>query len=168
MNRFNRKTAIFYITTIVFVLVLFNIITAYGETKLKAPPSIAGSYKLQIEPQANCPNPEKLLLILQQSGIYLGATLLPDTPTTQTSVEYVKSFPLSGKLQEQQLKLVGRITNLAICRPSPAANNNSKLVNAPATVQIQGQFVGDSLQGQIILGSQAESINFTAESQPSS
>lgn len=161
MNRFNKKTAIFYISTIVLVLILFKIITAYGESNLKASPSIRGSYQLEIKPQANCSNPGKVLLVIEQSGIYLNATLLPNE-SSKAVVEYPKFFPLSGKLQQQQLKLVGTIANLNICSYSPTGTASSTAKNPATNVQIQAELVGRDLQGKITLNSQSQSLKFTA------
>lgn len=158
MNRFTKQTASFYIGTIIFVLILFKVITTYGEATLKAPPSIGGSYKLEIEPQANCPNLGNNLLAIQQSGIYLNATLLPNN-SSQALVEYPKLFPLSGKLQQQQLNLAGTIAHLDICSSSMA---NSTEKNSATTVQIQAKLVGRNLQGKITINSQSESLKFTA------
>jgi hypothetical protein len=153
MSHFNRKTATFYGIAIGSVLILFNIITAYGEANLKASPTIGGSYKLEIVPQANCSNPEKLLLLIEQSGVYLGATLLPNK-SSQALVEYPKFFPLSGKWNQEKIKLAGTIANLNIC--------NSEQKNPPTTVQIKAELTDKNLQGQITLNSQAESLKFTA------
>lgn len=161
MSNFNRKTASFYGITIVFVLILFKVITAYGEANLKPSPTIGGSYKLAIVPQANCSNPEKLLLVIEQSGVYLGATLLPND-SSQALVEYPKFFPLRGKWKEAQLTLTGTIANLHICGSPSLATASSQQKNLPTTIEIQAAFSGESLQGQMTLNSQAESLKFTA------
>ncbi len=78
MNNLNFKSLGFYGIAITSVLLLFKTVTAYGETNLKAPPVINGSYRLALDQNlSNCQPPEPLILNIQQSGIYFNAFLLP-------------------------------------------------------------------------------------------
>ena len=62
MNNLNFKSLGFYGIAITSVLLLFKTVTAYGETNLKAPPVINGSYRLALDQNlSNCQPPEPLL-----------------------------------------------------------------------------------------------------------
>jgi hypothetical protein len=96
MNHFSLKSLSFYGVAIASVLVLFKIVTVYGETRLTASPPIAGSYRLTPSGESSClgKNPR---IAIEQSGIYLRGTL----STAETSV------PLDGRFQGVSLQLQG-------------------------------------------------------------
>ncbi|HCF30241.1 MAG TPA: hypothetical protein DEV81_24275, partial [Cyanobacteria bacterium UBA11049] len=69
-NHFNFKSLAFYGIAIASVLILFKIVTAYGEKNLKAPVPIEGRYRLNLAQNIPiCPQESNLVLDIQQSGI---------------------------------------------------------------------------------------------------
>ncbi|MCC5631116.1 hypothetical protein LC613_25260 [Nostoc sphaeroides CHAB 2801] len=117
MNHFNLKSLIFYGVAISSVLVLFKTVTVYGENNLKAPPAINGRYRLTLS--ENLPNWEKsdtLKLNIQQSGIYLNASVLRANPNADTDEKH----SLAGIFRNQQLNLSGKVGKSILCNiPHP-------------------------------------------------
>lgn len=157
MHHFNQKSLIFYSVAISSVIGLFSLITAYGEAHLTPPPAIDGDYNLQINPYPNCPNPNRLVLSIQQSGIYLNAALLP--ANVQTSDQAPPALTLEGQWQQQRLHLTGHVPSLAIC---PQASSPPEQANQVA-VAIEGTFSQATLKGQIRLNEMTEPLEFTAK-----
>lgn len=60
------------------VVVLFKVVTAYGETNLKAPPAIGGPYRISTQNLPGCLKANRLVLNIKQSSIYLFGSLLPN------------------------------------------------------------------------------------------
>ena len=56
MTHFNLKSLTFYGGAITAVVVLFEVVTAYGESNLKAPINIDGRYRLSYTQQPDCLN----------------------------------------------------------------------------------------------------------------
>ena len=75
-SHFNFKSLTFYGVAIGFVLILFNLVTRYGEANLKAPARIDGRYRLSIAQLPDCLKSADPVLTIQQSGIYLNGFLL--------------------------------------------------------------------------------------------
>jgi len=151
-NHFNFKSLAFYGIAIGSVLILFNVVTAYGEKNLKAPAPIEGRYRLNLSQNLpNCPQKSNLVLDIQQSGIYLNGSLLPaDTDIQQAKSGEKRPF-LNGKLTPQQLNLAGTL-------PTNVCNNR-----VAQAITIQSQLEGKNLKGQIALGSIPKAIEFTAQ-----
>ena len=163
MKHFNFKSLAFYGVAIASVLILFKVVTAYGETNLKAPAPISGSYRMKLAQNLSiCPKSSELILDIQQSGIYLNGSLLPANVNAQ-QVTSEKSPSLTGKISNQQLTLTGKITRL--CNPQGATPTEE--------LRIQSQVHKESLKGQLILESKQpyspgfgfipEQIAFTAQ-----
>lgn len=86
MPKLKFKTLAFYTTVISSVLLLFKIVTAYGENNLKAPIAISRRYRLtNLENLPNCQKPDTLMLNIQQSGMFLNGSLLSTTNTKEKS-----------------------------------------------------------------------------------
>jgi hypothetical protein len=133
MSHFNVKTLSFYGVAISSVLLLFKVVSTYGETKLNAAANINGKY--QFAPVANLPDclqGKKLNLNIEQSGIYLFGNLaiLPEA----TSADVVQ-IPLSGDFQDNQLIMSGK-GQIAGC-------------DAGLQLAIQGKREQQNLVGQI-------------------
>ena len=155
-NHFNLKSLAFYSIAIGSVLLLFKIVSTYGEANLKAQKSIQGRYLLSLEQNLpDCLEFSDLVLDLQQSGVYLnGSLLLAETNSRKTRVGE-KRPTLTGKLNDRVLQLNGNVPLSAIChRPVGSA------VNA---IAISSQIQANKLVGKLNLGKTAREIAFTAK-----
>lgn len=156
MNHFNWKSLAFYGTMIGSVLLIFKVVTAYGETQLKAAPNISGSYHLTAQNLPDCLKSDDLTLTIEQSGIYLFGNLsLTSQGNKQTNAHNPK-IALDGKLREQKLSLSGKIDQLARCQQLATANSADLL-------QIQGSKEGKNLIGKMTWNSASPEVTFTAQ-----
>jgi hypothetical protein len=164
MNHFSPKSLAFYGTMIGSVLVLFNIVSAYGEANLKAPPKVSGNYQLTSSDLPDCLRSENLTLAIEQSGRYIAGelSLRPQTiATPENASPGVESSPekkgtkenivLSGLMLSQPFTLSGKTTLLGPC---PAATSLEE-------IHLQLQFQDKNLIGQLHWSNIA--INFTAQ-----
>ncbi|AUT04121.1 hypothetical protein CLI64_29130 [Nostoc sp. CENA543] len=149
MHHFNSKSLTFYATAIGSVLVLFQSITFYGEKHLQASPVIDGVYRLTFTDNVpECRRSQPLTLDIQQSGIYINASLLPAT----TNKPIQKQYSLKGILNHQQLNLTGEVYHTNLCNIAP-----------PHTLQAQMRLTeGKKLQGKIIISTIAQNLEFNA------
>lgn len=149
MSHFNVKTLTFYGVAIASVLVLFKTVTAYGESNLQAPPVIGDRYRLTLTNNLpNCKKLDSLILKIQQSGIYLNASLLPATVNVDTE----KSLPLTGIFTNKQFNLVGKIDTTILCNVAP-----------PHSVTIKTQLASQgSLIGQLSIRGIPQTLEFNA------
>lgn len=116
------KLLLFYGGTIAAVLVLFRLTTAYGETRLQAPPNVDGTYLSSIAPPG-CPADSRLQLTVQQSGIYLNGSVALIQSNTSPEVPHSASserLPLTGRWQQGEIALSGNSNALANCQGSAA------------------------------------------------
>ncbi len=150
MHNLNLKSLAFYGVAIGLVLVLFNVVTVYGETHLKAPPQIASNYSLVFaENLPVCEKSEPLFLNIQQSGVYLNASLSPNNNSATTK----KKSSLTGKLNNQQLTLSGQAPKSILCN---VAGQTQKV-----TIQMQLAKKSD-LTGQISIDGFPKPVGFIA------
>lgn len=157
MSHFNKKTLTFYGTAIGSVLILFSLVTRYGNTHLKAPVAIGGDYILTVAPSSACPSPRPLRLSIQQSGVYLSAALWPDVSEKAADTSQLP-FTLNGNWQNGQIDLTGRVPGLDVCSDQSQAS-----VQQDSTpVQVQGTLENKTLSGQMSLGASPEKQDFTA------
>jgi hypothetical protein len=118
------NSLVFYAIAIGLVLVLFKGVTAYGESRLQAPTNIGGNYQVTLD--ENIPNCQQLkppTLIIQQSGIYLNASLVKDVNHQETSP------PLTGKFERQQLNLQGNIPAKILCEQTIPVTIQAKTIS---------------------------------------
>lgn len=158
-SHFKFKSLVFYGVTIGMVLLLFRIVTAYGEANLKAPSPIEGRYHLSYIPNLpNCPKPNSLVLTLAQSGIYLNGFLSVDTDATHLARASEKKPSLTGRLNNQQLSLTGTVPSSTLChKPVSQEHSTSRVI-------IQSRMEGANLQGQITsLNAATGTLEFTAQ-----
>jgi hypothetical protein len=153
MSHFNLKSLAFYGIAISSVVVLFKVVTAYGETNLKASLPMGGSYPIDAENLPGCLKSDSLVLNIKQSGTYLFASLLPANISAQAITAAVQKPSLSGRLSNQQLDLEGSLPQIKGCNSSPT----------PSSVKIQGAVNKDILTGQITLSSISTTTEFTAK-----
>ncbi|MBD2200381.1 MULTISPECIES: hypothetical protein [Calothrix] len=149
MNHFNLKSLTFYGIAIGSVLLLFKTVSVYGESKLKAPPTINNHYRIALqEAIPNCGKPEQLILNMQQSGIYLNASFLPANPEAESSNSNPTHNHLSGIFSNQELNLSGRIDKSVFCQISNPKDNYVHSVKMQMQLINQGNFIGQfSLSG---------------------
>ncbi|HIK07192.1 MAG TPA: hypothetical protein IGS40_21290 [Trichormus sp. M33_DOE_039] len=149
MNHFNSKSLTFYAIAIGSVLLLFKTVTLYGEKHLHASPIINGAYRLTLSKNLpECQQSEPLRLDIQQSGIYVNASLLPTKANAQTQQQY----SLKGILKNQQLNLAGEVDKIILCNIAP-----------PHSLQAQMQLADSGkLQGKIIISTIAQNLEFNA------
>ncbi len=153
MNRFNLKFLSFYMVTIALVVLLFNRVSTYGNTQLKAPPAIAGDYLIEPQKQRNCLTAAPLLLTIEQSGIYLTGLLKVGTSNAETKSDG-EVAALNGKFQADQIQLSG-VTSASVC------SGNDK-------IEMVGSVTQDLLMGQLkILTYPGQTVNFIAQLQKS-
>jgi hypothetical protein len=138
MNIFPVKSIALYSLTIGSAVLFFNFITSYGEANIKAPISIAGNYLITAKNLPACLQQQQLLLKLQQSGIYINASLINNQKETISTQDIRPTF--SGKLQDRQIELMGLLPT-AICPRS-------------LQLQIVGSFAepATQLQGKLWFG----------------
>ncbi|MBG1268764.1 hypothetical protein [Nostoc sp. WHI] len=157
MNHFNFKSLIFYGVAISSVLLLFKTVSAYGENNLKAPPPVNGRYRLTLaENLPNCEKSDTLTLNVEQSGIYLNASVLPANANPDTDEKH----SLTGMLKNQQLDLSGKVGRSILCNiPRPQ--------NDPLnSVTIQMQLVNKgSMTGQLTVNDIPQTLKFTGTPQ---
>ncbi|MBD2460373.1 hypothetical protein H6G89_04885 [Oscillatoria sp. FACHB-1407] len=168
-SHFQPKSLLFYGVMIGSVTILFRLTSAYGERHLKAPPNVNGHYLIN-EPLVGCPEGDypkgetashRLVLVIQQSGVYLNGTLTlveAESDTSQENASLGKQPSLTGRWQEGQITLSGT-ADLAECQLGAQDSTNSAI---PLTVA--GSLIGEpvtELTGQLTLGS--TELTFTAE-----
>lgn len=89
MNHFNSKSLTFYAIATGSVLLLFKAVTLYGEKHLQASPIINGTYSLSLTNNVSeCQQSQPLKLDIQQSGIYVNASLFPAKTNAETQKRY--------------------------------------------------------------------------------
>jgi hypothetical protein len=133
MSHFNAKTLSFYGIAIGSVLLLFKVVSTYGETRLNAAADIDGSYQFaSVENLPDCLQGQQLNLNIEQSGVYLFGNL---EVQAQAKSESAVEIPLSGDFKNNQIVMSGK---------GNVANCDSKL-----QLTIQGKREDKNLVGQI-------------------
>jgi hypothetical protein len=154
MNHFNFKSLAFYGVAIGSVLLLFKVVTAYGENNLKAPATIKGRYRLTLaENFPNCAKSDSPILDIQQSGVYLNASLLPANANADTEEQH----SLTGIFKNQQSTLSGKVDSHILCHISDTQGDRNKLV----TIQMQLVDRG-KMTGQLTVNGISQTLGFTA------
>lgn len=153
-SHFSPKSLAFYIGAIGFVVALFSITTAYGEAHLRAPSPIDGRYPISTSSLPGCLSDKKLVLTVQQSGIYLTGSLLPEDADERLTRIAGERPSLTGRWDNQQLALDGPLKYLENCE---------------GKVNIQGAVNDKTLTGKVRLepadsaaGTGAGEADFTA------
>jgi hypothetical protein len=105
MINFSARSIGLYSLAIGSSIAFFHAIASYGEAHIKAPLAITGRYSIADRNLPNCLQTKQLLLDLQQSGIYLNASLVANSgnniaPNTTRPT-------LSGQLHDRHLNLSG-------------------------------------------------------------
>jgi hypothetical protein len=157
MSHFNIKSLAFYGIAIGFVTVLFKVVTAYGETNLKAAPAIAGDYRFDAKNLPECLKSDALVLTIEQSGVYLSGNLKSDNSSVDRKKTAEEKPSLAGKWENQGWSLSGVVPNLTGCGESTGGASQKSLV------KLRGIVEGESLKGKISLVENAAATDFTAQ-----
>jgi hypothetical protein len=154
MNHFKFKSLAFYGVAITSVLLLFKTVTIYGEKNLKAPPPVNGHYRLTLaENLPNCEKSDTLTLNIEQSGIYLNASVLSATDNGDTNQKH----SLAGIFRNQQLNLSGKVGRSILCNIPRPQNDPLNLV------KIQMQLVDKgNMTGKLTINEIQQTRKFTA------
>lgn len=153
-NTFNFKFLTISGVAIATVIIIFKTVTAYGENNLSATSLINKTYHLTLSKNlTNCEKINTLVLNIQQSGIYLNASLQP--LTNQQNIENPPS--LTGLLNNQQLELSGKIDNSIFCQIPDKSNNQTQQI----TLQIS-QINQKNIHGKITINNLSQTLEFTA------
>lgn len=159
-GHFSVKSLLFYGTMIGGVVILFRVVSWYGETNLKAPPNVAGNY-LSKQPLPGCPESTRFVLTIQQSGIYLygGLQLVEASQAStpqNTTASPQEDLPLRG-LFAQQISLTGSTRLPATCALADATiGSRTQTASRQIPITVQGQISGaktTTLVGKMTLGS---------------
>ncbi|UBF24803.1 hypothetical protein K9N68_24550 [Kovacikia minuta CCNUW1] len=159
-SHFSLKSLAFYGIAIGSVVLLFSVVTAYGEANLKAPVQIKGRYTIAAQDLPGCLKSEQLLLLVEQSGIFLNGSLLPGDAAERLVKKAEERPSLTGRWRNQELVLDGPANHLPNCQ---------------GKIHIQGTIEGTRqagkieqalLNGTIHLGSQADAARFIAKQEP--
>ncbi|MBN3874576.1 MAG: hypothetical protein V7L00_18985 [Nostoc sp.] len=154
MNHFNFKSLAFYGVAIISVLLLFRTVSVYGENNLKAPPPVNGAYRLTLaENLPNCEKSDTLTLNIEQSGIYLNASVLPAT----ANADIDEKHSLTGIFKNKQLNLSGKVGRSILCNIPRPQNDPLNSV----TIQMQLVDKG-SMTGQLNINGILQTLKFTA------
>jgi hypothetical protein len=105
MSNHHLNHLAFYGIAISSVLVLFKVVSTYGERNLQAPLYVDGLYQMEESRLPSCLKGKDVKLDIEQSGIYLFGNLFVEN----------QAIPLSGDLHQQQLNLVGKSKSLGDC-----------------------------------------------------
>ncbi|MEH2194023.1 MAG: hypothetical protein V7K98_15495 [Nostoc sp.] len=154
MNHFKFKSLAFYGVSIISVLVLFKTVSVYGENNLKAPLPVNGRYRLTLsENLPNCEKSDTLTLNIQQSGIYLNASVLSANAKADTDEKH----SLAGIFRNQQLNLSGKVGKSILCNIPRPQNDPLNSV----TIQMQLVDKGN-ITGQLTVNGIPQTLKFTA------
>ncbi|HEY9642927.1 MAG TPA: hypothetical protein V6C57_20730 [Coleofasciculaceae cyanobacterium] len=175
MSRFSPpKHLLFYVVVMGVVLVLFQVVSTYGESNLKAPPNIDGRYLSAAAPPG-CPDTERLVLTIQQSGIYLNGSMNLEQASTLQNASGAESPSeekpsMTGLWQPTQITLAGKTHALSSCTASQQGNSAPHpAAGVPVSVvTVQGQVSSAPkavFTGQLSLEGSAQPWQFTAERQ---
>jgi hypothetical protein len=127
IGKMQPRLLLFYGGTLAFVLLLFQVVTRYGDTKLVASPNIDGRY-LSTETMPGCPPSSRVLLTILQSGIYLnGAVNVVENEGAIDQITSEQTPPLSGQLVQQEVTLSG---GARLCQAAQSVRVAGKVVAA--------------------------------------
>lgn len=160
MSHFSLKSLTFYGVAIGSVVVLFKVVSAYGEANLKAPPPVGGVYRISAENLPGCLKSNTLVLNIQQSGTYLFGSLLPAKTDAKTTTVAGEKPSLTGRLSDRQLNVSGSVPWVKSCNNSDGQADAS---GGTLSVRVQGIVTGENLSGQISLSSTPVPTEFTAQ-----
>ena len=148
-SHFNVKSLTFYAIAIGSVLLLFNVVTAYGENNLQAPQTIGGRYRLTLSNSLpGCSQIAPLMLQLDQSGTYLNAAILKPLAEGQSSMSAEQKLTLTGLFNDRQINLDGGVAKSVLCGFSQESGDSA--------IAITSKLDGKNLVGEIAVNGAAK------------
>jgi hypothetical protein len=157
------KSIALYGVAIASVVILFKVVTSYGEANLQARPNINGKYLMLGTKLPQCFQEKPVVLTIQQSGVYLNANL--SNVETKTTSSLKEQLPLKGKWQTENLELLGFIPARQICEKlSPTFSNNQQVL-----VSIKAKFLNNKseqsnqINGQVTIDKLGNNLDFTTQ-----
>jgi hypothetical protein len=163
MNHLSWKSLTFYGVALGSVVLLFKGVSRYGESHLKAPIPISGSYLIPVKTLTGCQTSENLMLKILQSGIYLNGALSVAEPSGVLEKNTQEKPLLTGTFHQQHLQLSGNVPFAQLCHASAGSTNASHSL----FVEIQANVTNETLQGQIFLKPQSNPLEFVAKKEVS-
>lgn len=159
MGQLKLKSLSFYGIAIGSVMILFKIVSTYGDANLasKTPDAIGGRYPIKSSNLPPCLGNKALTLNISQSGIYLNGSLFTSgfsAAKIASEAEGVNSEgkpTLSGKLKNQVFSLTGKVNKLGQCD-----SNQGK-----SLVKIEGIIQDKKLTGKIKFNDN-QAVNFVS------
>ena len=139
MNLFSAKSIGLYSLAIGSAVVFFQVVTSYGEANIKAPISIAGDYLITTQNLPNCLQKQPLFLRLQQSGIYLNASLVKDLRDIVTRQTFSGRLSVRATSPLRQLNLSGLLPTNICPQPSQLRLAASVSKSGAANNVLRGQ-----------------------------
>jgi hypothetical protein len=170
MTLFSAKSIGLYSLAIGSAIGFFNIVTSYGEANIKAPLLVTGNYLITSPNLPDCLQQKQLILKIQQSGIYLNASIATDRQIGGNNNETRPTF--SGRLQDRQLELSGSVST-DICPQGSQLKITSSIaqIGVADTKKPLEPALDRQLQGQLWLtnppNQTGKPIAFTGILQPS-
>ncbi|MBW4665200.1 MAG: hypothetical protein KME01_13520 [Chroococcus sp. CMT-3BRIN-NPC107] len=155
-SHFNVKSLTFYAVAISSVLLLFKVVTAYGESKLKAPQTIGGSYRLTFANSLpGCPQIAPVMLQLDQSGMYVNAAMLKPLATeAEHKMSAEEKLTLTGLFKNRELNLGGKVAKSVLCGVQESGET---------AITLTSQIDGNKLAGEISINGEGAKTPFTGE-----
>lgn len=178
MNVFSFKSVGLYSLAIGVTVVFFQIVTSYGSANLKAPISVEGNYLLNSQKLPGCLQDKILLLKLQQSGIYLNASLMKIDRLVGVDINNLVEKSLSnqrnirptltGKLAQSTSNLLTQKFSLSGLLPITTCAQSSQLKISGSLGEKLTPKHPRQLQGKIAIADETniwtQPVEFTGES----
>lgn len=178
MNVFPLKLVGLYSLAIGVTAIFFHTVTSYGSAHLKAPISVEGNYLVNDHKLPGCLQQKKLLLKLQQSGIYLNANLIEIDQFVGTDINQLveKSLSknrnirptLSGKLVQSTSSLPTSKFRLSGSLPIDTCAQSSQLQMSGFLAEKLTPKHPQQLQGQLAVSNGTNTwtqpVKFTGQS----
>jgi hypothetical protein len=180
MNVFPLKLVGLYSLAIGATIVFFHTVTSYGSANLKAPISVEGNYLLNDQKLPGCLQHKTFLLKLQQSGIYLNASLIEidrfvgidTTKMIDNALVINRNIQptLSGKLVQSAATLPTQKFSLSGSLPIANCAQSSQLEISGFLAEKLTPKHPQQLQGQIAISNgtniRTQPVEFTGKSIP--
>ena len=181
MNVFSLKSVGLYSIAIGATVVFFHVVTSYGSANLKAPIAVEGNYLINTQKIPGCLQPKTLLLKLQQSGIYLNASLIEIDRFVGTDITKLVAGA-SATNRDARPTLAGKLIQSTSTPPTQKFSLSGQLSIANCVQSSQLEISGSlaekltpkhpqQLQGQLTISNETNSltqpVEFTGKSIPS-
>ncbi|ACK67779.1 conserved hypothetical protein [Rippkaea orientalis PCC 8801] len=160
MSHFNTKSLIFYGTMIGSVLIFFKVVSAYGETQLKAPTKMGGTYPIVAKTLPQCLSSDQVQLTINQSGIYLFGQLTLSSANSPEAKATI--IPLDGLMHKNHFSLSG---HFKIAQNCPELAGQKLVIEGEKLIK-EGQKKAQVIAGSLAWGNSSPVSNFVATANP--